>query len=148
MNAAAYNRDEEHLNLLSLFHYIFAAICALFACVPFIHVAIGIIFIIAGAEGGKHAPSVVVGVVFVLIGGFIILLGWTFALCLFLSGRYLKRRRGYVFSFVIACFSCISFPYGTVLGVFTIIVLMRPSVKELYGGRYLEPECGGESPGK
>ena len=27
---------------------------------------------------------------------------------------------------------CIFMPFGTVLGVFTIIVLMRPSMKELF----------------
>jgi len=28
---------------------------------------------------------------------------------------------------------CMFMPFGTVLGVFTIIVLMRPSVKEIFG---------------
>jgi hypothetical protein len=31
-----------------------------------------------------------------------------------------------------ACVACLSVPLGTVLGVFTIIVLMRPSVKALF----------------
>jgi hypothetical protein len=31
-----------------------------------------------------------------------------------------------------AAISCIFMPFGTVLGVFTIIVLLRPSVKELF----------------
>jgi hypothetical protein len=33
---------------------------------------------------------------------------------------------------------CIFMPVGTVLGVFTIIVLMRDSVKELFGHRATE----------
>jgi hypothetical protein len=33
----------------------------------------------------------------------------------------------------IAGIECIFIPFGTVLGVFTIIVLMRPTVKELFG---------------
>jgi hypothetical protein len=34
---------------------------------------------------------------------------------------------------VIAAVECIFFPFGTVLGVLTIIVLMRPSIKSLFG---------------
>jgi hypothetical protein len=32
-----------------------------------------------------------------------------------------------------ACILCLFTPLGTILGVFTIIVLSRQSVKELYG---------------
>ena len=34
--------DIQHLNLLSLFHYIVAGITFLFGCIPIIHVVIGI----------------------------------------------------------------------------------------------------------
>jgi hypothetical protein len=32
-----------------------------------------------------------------------------------------------------ACIECLFLPFGTILGVFTIIVLSRESVKELFG---------------
>ena len=135
MDAAAHNKESDYLRLLSIFHYVLAALQALGACMPFIHVAIGIGIIAGGADvGGRHLP-VFVGLMFVLIGGFIILVGWTFAVCLFLSGCYLRERRNYNFSLIFAGFCCILFPLGTVLGVFTILVLLRPGVKELYEGR-------------
>jgi hypothetical protein len=34
---------------------------------------------------------------------------------------------------VIAAISCLLVPLGTVLGIFTILVLVRPSVKERFG---------------
>jgi len=36
---------------------------------------------------------------------------------------------------VLACIACAFMPFGTVLGIFTIIVLSRESVKEIYGLR-------------
>jgi len=33
---------------------------------------------------------------------------------------------------VIAGIECLFMPFGTVLGVFTLVVLVRPSVKELF----------------
>jgi hypothetical protein len=33
----------------------------------------------------------------------------------------------------VACVSCVFMPIGTILGVFTILVLSRPSVKSAFG---------------
>ena len=51
-----------------------------------------------------------------------------------LAGWWLAKRKHYWFCFVVACLACAFSPLGTVLGVFTIIVLLRPSVKALFEG--------------
>ena len=130
------NQDEEHLKLLSIFHYVAGGIAGLFACFPIFHLIFGIVMLVAGLIGApddEKIPFMIFGFMFTFIPGLIILCGWTLAVCLIISGRYLTRRRRYKFCFVIACISCLAMPYGTVLGVFTIIVLMRPTVKGLFG---------------
>ena len=57
---------------------------------------------------------------------------WGLAICLILSGRYMNRRKHLTFSIVIAAICCLQIPFGTILGVFTLIVLSRPSVKAMY----------------
>ena len=125
------NKDEEHLRLLSIFHYVVGGILGFFACIPIIHLIIGIVML-AGA-GGRDGPPPVVGLMFLMGGLFAITAGWTLAICLIVSGKRIARRTNYKFCFVIACISCAFSPFGTVLGVFTIIVLVRPTVKELFG---------------
>jgi hypothetical protein len=127
------NRDDEHLNLLSILHYVLAGISALFSCFPIIHVAMGILFVVAppSSKGGGPPPQAF-GWIFIIIGSSIILFGWTLAALIFFAGRSLSQRRRYMFCFVIACVMLLSFPFGTALGVFTIIVLQRPSVKDLF----------------
>ena len=49
-----------------------------------------------------------------------------------LSGLFIGRRKFRTFSLVVAVLNCIHIPLGTVLGVFTIIVLLRPSVRDVY----------------
>ena len=49
-----------------------------------------------------------------------------------ISGLCLRARKGRTFSLVVAGINCLHIPLGTVLGVFTITVLMRDSVRELY----------------
>lgn len=133
------DQDEEHLRLLSIFHYVVAGLAFLFACFPIIHLIIGLVFLLApealgeGARGGP--PPLVFGLIFTIIPSVIILVGWSVALCIFLAGRYLGRREHYTFCLVVAGVSCLFMPFGTVLGVFTIIVLVRPSVKALFESR-------------
>ena len=123
------NRDEEHLKLLSIFHYVVGGIAGFWACFPLIHLCIGIAMLGGAFRGG---PPPVLGLFFVMMALTVITLGWALAICIIIAGRCLVKRQHYKFCFVIACISCAFMPFGTVLGVFTIIVLMRPSVKKLF----------------
>jgi hypothetical protein len=49
-----------------------------------------------------------------------------------LSGLYLRAGKHRTFSIVVAALNCIHMPLGTVLGVFTLIVLLRDSMRERY----------------
>lgn len=48
------------------------------------------------------------------------------------SGLFLRARRHRVFSMAVAGFNCLHLPLGTLLGVFTLIVLARGSVAAMY----------------
>jgi hypothetical protein len=49
-----------------------------------------------------------------------------------ISGLCLHARKSRTFSLVVAGINCLHLPLGTVLGIFTIVVLSRESVRELY----------------
>ena len=123
------SQDVEHLRLLTIFHYVFAGLTALFACFPIIHVVIGIL-VVTGKMG--HNPPEAFGYIFLFVGLFFILAGWGLAACMFYAGRCLATRKSYTFCFVVAAIECILVPIGTALGVFTILVLQRPSVRKLF----------------
>lgn len=130
------NQDESHLNGLTIGHYVVGGLAALFACLPLIHMFIGLA-VLFGGEGmmddrGNPAPEWF-GWLFFLIGLVAFLIGQVIAVSIILSGRFLKQRKHYWFSFVLACIACAFMPFGTVLGIFTILVLSRDSVKTLYG---------------
>ena len=128
------SQDLEHLKLLSIFHYVVAALAALFACRPWLHLCLGIAMV-TGWEPLADADPMAgfMGWFLIAFSSAFILSGWAFAVCLFLSGRYLSQQRRYLFCLVMAGLACMFMPFGTVLGVFTIIVLLRDSVKELFG---------------
>jgi hypothetical protein len=133
--------EEKNLDLLAIFHYIVGGITALFACIPFIHVALGLAMVF-GAFDGHDAPPHWLGWIFVIIGGLVILSGWALAVAMIVAGRKLSQRRSRTFCIVVAALECMIMPFGTVLGVFTIIMLMKDSVKALFeGNAQLQPNA-------
>lgn len=129
------NQDQEQLRLLAIFHYIVAALCALFSLLPLIQLFMGIGFIsgIFPPDKQPDPAPVALGWFLVVLSGLFILSGLALAACIAVAGRNLARQRRYVFCLVVAAVCCLFAPIGTVLGVFTIVVLMRPSVKVLFG---------------
>lgn len=126
--------DAQHLKLLGTFHFVVAGLAGLFALFPLIHVTIGWFLLHAPPskqQGGP--PPAFIGWLFMIFGGMLFIAGETMAACIVAAGISLRRRVRYWFVFVLACIQCMFFPFGTVLGVFTIIVLSRPSVKQMFG---------------
>mgnify|MGYP003405610100 CR=1 FL=1 len=132
------NQDEEHLRLLSMFHYIVAGITGLCACVPVIHLVVGLAMLFTPEEFSSEqssGPDRLVGLLFTVFAGAFIAAGWALAIATAWAGRCLARRESRTFCFAVAAVNCLNTPIGTVLGVFTIVVLMRPSVEELFAAR-------------
>lgn len=128
------SQDAEQLRLLSIFHYVVGGLAALFSLFPLIHLSIGLMLILHPGKmsRGGEFPEAMVGWLFVIMGGLIILFGETLAILIITAGRFLGQRSHYKFCQVIAGIECIFTPFGTVLGVFTLIVLLRDSVKPLF----------------
>ena len=128
------NEDLQYLKLLSIFHYVVGGLAALFSFIPAIYVAIGMLSVCipSSFEGQGEAMPLFVGWIFIIIGAVLMVIGWAFSACIIIAGRSLARRVHYFFCMVMAAIECIFMPFGTVLGVFTIVVLVRPSVKEMF----------------
>ncbi len=124
--------DEKYVQILSVFHYIVAGITALFACFPFIHIFVGICVLFEERQAGSPVFGTLFGLFFIAFAACFICAGWALAVCIFLSGRFLAGHVHHTFCLVVAALECMLMPFGTVLGVFTILVLVRPSVKQLF----------------
>lgn len=129
--------DANHLRYLAIAHYVMGGITGFFSCFPLIHVAMGGMMVfgkfpMTPSTAPGEPDLQMIGWLVIVMGSLFILMGWTFAILLILTGRWLSARKNHTFCFVIACLQCISVPLGTILGIFTILVLNRPSVKALF----------------
>jgi hypothetical protein len=127
-------QDEKHLDLLSIFHYVVGGFAGLFSLFPVIHLVLGLMFILAPGkmQGQGEPPPAFIGWFFVIFAAMFITIGLVFTGFVIAAGRSLARRRRYLFCLVMAGIECVFIPFGTVLGVFTIIVLMKDSAKALF----------------
>ena len=120
------------------------------SCIPLIHISVGLYFL-SGGEGviseNAALPPEFFGWLLFIIGSVLFIFGQTISISVIISGKFIKKRKNYLFSFIVACLACIFFPFGTVLGVFTIILLSKDSIKELYNqSDMVEPVAGGNAP--
>ena len=129
------DRDAEQLNLLAIFHYVVGGLALLFSFFPLFYSVIGG-FLLYAAEHptNQEPPPAFLGWIFIVLGAVFFLVGVTMAICILIAGRCLSRRKGYSFALLIACIECLFVPFGTILGVFTIVALSRASVKALFSG--------------
>ncbi len=125
------NQDLEHLRILSIFHYVVGCLAAVFACFPLLHFFIGLAMSLGWFQD-QDPVLPAIGIFLMVVAGIVIIIGWVFAVCLIIAGRRLAAQRSYTFCLVMAGVACIFVPFGTVLGVFTLMVLLRPSVRPLF----------------
>jgi hypothetical protein len=129
--------DADHLALLAIFHFIFAGFALIGLGFLFIHyLFMHAIFTNPDMWHGPNAPpreqfEHFFGIFkwFYLGMGTIMIAGGVTNL---LSGLFIQRRVHRTFSIVIAALNCLQIPFGTVLGIFTLVVLLRESVWEVY----------------
>jgi len=129
------NQNSEHLRLLSVFHYVVGGLAVLFSFFPLLYTVMGSFFIYdvhhTAYKPGQGPPEFI-GWFLVGMGSLFFLIGLAMSICIIRAGRVLAKHQRYWFAFIVACVECIFMPFGTVLGVFTIIVLSRDSVKQLF----------------
>jgi succinate dehydrogenase/fumarate reductase cytochrome b subunit len=141
--------DEEHLRLLSLFHYIAGGITLFVSFILLFQFLLLFVFwegLMQQYGEYRYTISNELDATFLTIFFYlwlvILLFVVTFGILEILSGRFIKLRKRRTFSFIIAIINLLSIPYGTLLGIMTIIVLSRNSVKEIYiaANQIIQPE--------
>ena len=132
------DKDTEHLRLLAIFHFIFGGLGVLGCLFLGAHFAfMNMLFNNPemwknknGAQGNPPPPELfAIFKWFYLVFALMLILGIVLNV---LSGTYLLKRRNRTFSIIVAGLDCLQMPFGTLLGVFTIITLMRESVRTKY----------------
>jgi hypothetical protein len=125
-------RDREHIKLLAIFHFVFGGLALVGIAFLFVHYLI-MHTMFSNPEMWKGQPQAMPTQVFLdAFISFYIFMGFLLLSVLVLnvlSGFFLFQKRNRRFSLVIDGLDCLQIPFGIALGVFTILVLSRDSVR-------------------
>ena len=128
------NKDEDHLKILSILHYVMAGLMALGILGLIGHFMLMNTVMTNPAfieDGGSPPPQELIGMMrgFYVVAAFFLIIEIVLN---FLCARSLKANNNRILCFITSGLNCLNMPLGTALGVFTIVVLMRPSVIDRY----------------
>src|SRR6266566_5046794 len=129
-------RDQEHLKLVAIFHFVVAGLALagtgfLFVHYFIMHTAFSNPEMWKSQQGATPPPKEFFEAfiwMYIFFGAVAVL---AFVLNL-VSAIFLLQKRHRIFSIIVGGLNCLQIPFGTALGVFTIIVLSRDSVREVY----------------
>ncbi|HEB59683.1 MAG TPA: hypothetical protein ENJ01_10695 [Gammaproteobacteria bacterium] len=127
--------DEEHLRLLAIFHFVYGGFTLVMALVMLMYTGIFSMFLSNPAFSDGSADVAMAGdIIGIFIGvfGVIAFLSFIYGIGLIVSGVLMRKRKARLFSFIMAIPNLIAIPWGTLLSVFTLIVLSRETVKSMY----------------
>ena len=134
--------DEEHLRLLAIGYFVTGGAYSALALFPMIYIVMGLFLALGMPDVSRNS----LGPAPVFMGWLLVIVG--FALVIALSavgslqlyvGRCLLRRTSPTLCMVAAGISCLFIPFGTLLGIFTFVVLGRPSVQVRFRASSLAP---------
>ncbi|MBN7136579.1 hypothetical protein A7A76_17680 [Lysobacter enzymogenes] len=125
--------DESHLKLLSVFYYVLAALGAAASLAAAGISVVLIDYLRTAAPGYPGSAAGEDPTALAVIMALSIALSLASSALQFMTARRLRQRRGLGLCRFTAAITCLSFPLGTLLGVFTFIVLARPQVRAAFG---------------
>lgn len=126
---------EQNLGLLSILFYLHSGLVGLSAVLFGGFAILGLVVIPTAKPSRSPEPDpALIGAVVLVIFGAVALFMLFKMVIMILAGRAFGRRSGYVMCMVGACMALINIPLGTALGVFALITLMKPGVRERLGG--------------
>jgi len=124
------NPNDDLLRILAVFHFVIAGMATMISLFPLVHLIVGI-GLVSGVFTNPRDPFpfALIGWIFVLFASCWILCGLLFAAFMAVAGRMLLKRRRYFFCLAMAGLACMFMPFGTILGAFTIMTLMKADVR-------------------
>lgn len=123
--------DNEHLRVLSICYFVSAGMNVFFSLFGLLYAFMGLVLTAAASQTTSQPnqpPPAFVALFFGAFGFGIFSIMVVLAVLKFITAQRLKQRRSRTLCMIVAGLTCLGIPVGTALGVFTFVVLSRPSI--------------------
>ncbi len=131
--------DRSHLNILGILYYVFGGLgLAGTVLGGGAYAALGAVMAVnpEAFNDQNQSPDTIafIGLMILIGAGVVIVLGVLVSTLYFFTGGGLRSQKRFTLCVITAALACLSVPLGTILGVFTFVVIFRPQVKAAFQG--------------
>jgi hypothetical protein len=131
----ASKQNSDMISLVSIFHFVLGGFQMLFSLVGLVYVAIGAMVASGAMESTKgNPPPPELGWVFGGFGVVFVLVFVTIGFLTIRAGINIRRRRRRTFCMVIDSILCLMVPFGTIVGIFGLVLLTKAETAEEFEG--------------
>ena len=128
-------QDSDLLSIVSIFHFVLGGFQMLFSSIGLIYVAMGILMASGQMDSAKGgAPPAELGWIFGGVGVVFVLIFITIGLLTIKAGKNIRQRKNRTFCIVIDSILCMMIPFGTIVGIFGLVLLTKEGSVEEFGG--------------
>lgn len=124
--------DAEHLKLLRWGYFLSAGVTAFFSMFGLFYAGMALLITSLPVKEGQDAPPEQIAWIFAIVGIGMTVVMLAVAAAKLKVAKALRERTSRTFCSVVAVITMFGMPYGTLLGVFTLLVLSRPSVAQAF----------------
>lgn len=122
-----------NLDTFKTLYLIKGILTLLMSFIPLIYIFLGgFLSTMIEMEEIQDPPPFDIGLIFMIIGVVALIFIVGTGVATILASNYIRDRKNYTFILVVAILNCFSGILGILLGVFTIIEINKPEVKELF----------------
>ena len=135
MTETVKNGDSELYTIVSIFHFVVGGFQILLSSIGVIYMAVGYLITTGAIDSAKsEPPPEVMGWIFSGVGLVFTVILLTLGILVIKTGLNLMKKRHRTFCIVIDAILCLAMPFGTIVGIFGLVLLMKPETEELFTG--------------
>jgi len=125
---ANHEQKKSYLDILAVFHYVNGGLTALvaLAAIAFMGIGLGA----ASEWGSNFQPEPTCALIAVIF--FILVFVGGYAVLNLLAGRALHTRKSRILILITSGVNCLNIPFGTLLGIFTFVMMLDPQVEWIF----------------
>lgn len=127
------SEDVSQLRTLAAVHRVVGLITGLFALVPMAHLFLGLSLVSNPPSSAQQDASLeTIGWFFSALALLLIVAVAALAFATLRAADFIERRTRWTFCIVVAAIQCTFFPFGTALGIFSLVVLNRERIRRTF----------------
>lgn len=135
MTDSVKSSNSDLFTIVSIFHFVAGGFQILLSSIGVIYMALGYMITSGAIDSPKsEPPPEILGWILSFAGLVFAVVLLTLGILVLKTGFNLMKKRSRTFCIVIDAILCLMIPFGTIVGIFGLVLLMKPETEELFTG--------------